>query len=227
MDIPLANTVSAYAIILSGSTVLLFCWFVAPQPRRWVAVYAAVFITSLPTVWFHGFGETFWAGVFDGGTNLLLAWLLQIAALWDEGAYKPRTRTIIASVTGIANLLAIAAKVSQGPASSRIFPVRFGDFGGFTLNELVLIANSILAVGFLYGRHKSLSVRSRPLLYLSTFFFLVGSALATASNQQVDFIILAYHATWHIVGAFGFLFLWAFNHVRFEQVRPVDSTSGV
>ena len=38
-------------------------------------------------------------------------------------------------------------------------------------------------------------------LLLVGTFAQVGLALATASNQQVDFRILAYHATWHIVSA--------------------------
>ena len=220
MPTALANSISAYATVLAGITTLIFCWLVAPQPRRWIMAYAGVLVTGIPTVWYHGFGETFWSGVFDGGTNLLLAWLLQIAALWDSTprgyVYSSRTRYGIAIASGLVNLVAIAAKLATGSASSKFFPVSFGSFGGFTINELVLITNSLLAVGLLYGQHKFLSAHARPLLYVTTFFFLGGATLASASNHQVDYTILAYHATWHIVGAFGFLFLWAFNHKRFN-----------
>jgi hypothetical protein len=34
------------------------------------------------------------------------------------------------------------------------------------------------------------------------------------------FQILAWHATWHIVGAFGFIVLWPFNHMRFVINPP-------
>ncbi len=74
----LANAVSAYATILSGIIPLLLCWLVSPQPRRWLFVYLCIFITGVPTVWMHGFGEQFPARVADIGTNLLLAWALQI-----------------------------------------------------------------------------------------------------------------------------------------------------
>jgi hypothetical protein len=74
---------------------------------------------------------------------------------------------------------------------------------------------SFLAVGLLYARLPRIPPRARPLLYLLTGLFVIGALLATATNQRVDFQILAWHATWHIVGAFGFIVLWAFNHMRF------------
>lgn len=214
MPTVVANTVTAFATILSGLTTLAFCWLVAPQPWRWRMAYAAIFITGIPTVWYHGFGETFWQGVADIGTNLLLVWTLQVAALWD--GYAPRTRWTIAIVSGLGNLFAIAGRISMDPDSARIFPVTFGEFGGFSVVELVLIADSFLAVGLLYGRLRCIPARAKPLLYATTILFLFGAALASASNHRLDFGILAWHALWHVVGAFGFLFLWAFNHVRFN-----------
>jgi cell division protein FtsW (lipid II flippase) len=77
----------------------------------------------------------------------------------------------------------------------------------------------MLAVGLLYARLARIPPRARPLLYLVTILFVIGALLATASNQRVDFQILAWHATWHIVGAFGFIALWAFNHVRFVMSK--------
>jgi hypothetical protein len=56
-----------------------------------------------------------------------------------------------------------------------------------------------------------------PFLHLSAISFLVGLGLASASNQQIGGSFLAYHALWHIVGAFGFVALWAFNEVRFSS----------
>ncbi len=210
----LANTVTAFATILSGLTTLAFCGLIAPQPWRWRMAYAAIFVTGIPTVWYHGFGETFWPGVADIGTNLLLAWTLQVAALWDN--YAPKTRWVGAIASGLVNLFAIAGRISMGPGSARIFPVTFGEFGGFSVVELVLIVDSFLAIGLLYGKHQYIPARARPLLYVTTVFFLLGAVLASASNHRVDFSILAWHASWHVVGAFGFLFLWAFNHVRFN-----------
>ena len=66
----LANTVTAYATILSGVLALALTALTHPQPRRWLAVYAAIVITGIATVWYHGFGETFIAGLADGGTAI-------------------------------------------------------------------------------------------------------------------------------------------------------------
>jgi hypothetical protein len=93
--------------------------------------------------------------------------------------------------------------------------INLGVFSGFTLLAMTLILNSILVVGLLYARLSRIPPKARPLLYLVTVLFVIGALLATTNNQHVDFQILAWLATWHIVGAFGFISLWAFNHMRF------------
>lgn len=214
-DLPawaLANTVSAYAIIFAGLLTLALTALMAPQPRRWWAVYAGVLLTGIPTVWHHGFGETLTTGFFDIGTNLLLAWLIQWAVLGDY--YRRRTRRWVAGTTGVLILLFLAWKRAVGRLS-QLNALSFGDFGGFHVGEVLLILNSFLGVGLLYARLGRIPPHARPLLYLVTGIFLLGLGLATASNQQVDFRILAYHATWHIVSAFGFVALWVFNSARF------------
>ncbi len=213
----LANTVTAYATLLSGLLALALTAAISPQPRRWVAVYAAIVVTGAATVWYHGFGETFAAGTADIGTNLLLAWLLQVAALGDY--YGPPTGRWVGAVSGVVNVGYVGWRLVAGPAGRRIYALPLGDFGGFHVGEALLIADALLAVGLLYGRHGRIPVRARPLLYVMTGVFVVGALLATASNQRVDARILAYHATWHVVGAFGFILLWAFNQVRFERAE--------
>jgi hypothetical protein len=79
-------------------------------------------------------------------------------------------------------------------------------------------------VGLFYARRAVIPQNARPLLYLLTATFFVGLLLATASNHRVDLQVMAYHATWHIVAAFGFIELWAFNHVRFAQVTSARQT---
>ncbi len=54
----LANTVSAYATLLAGLVALALTALMGKQPRRWLFAYLCVFITGVPTVWYHGFGET-------------------------------------------------------------------------------------------------------------------------------------------------------------------------
>jgi len=100
--------------------------------------------------------------------------------------------------------------------------VQFGDFGGFSVNELVLIVSAFLVLGLMYAKVSHVPARARPLLYLLTALFLVGWLLATASNQQVDGRIFAWHALWHVVGAFGFVVLWAYNQARCLSVSSAQ-----
>jgi hypothetical protein len=208
----LANAVSGFAVIFAGALALLFCALLGQQPARWVAVYAAVIVTGVPTVWYHGFGEQFIPRVADIGTNLLLGWLLQIAALWDYD--WPRTRWILGIGSGLLNAAAIAWIYLAGPGSGAAV-LRLGAFGGFSVGELTLIADSLLATGLLYANHAHIPARARPLLYLQTLIFLLGALLASASNSQVLYRIVAFHSLWHITAAFGFVAVWAFNHARF------------
>ena len=210
----LANAVSAYATILSGVIPLALCWLMSPQPRRWLFAYLCIFITGVPTVWNHGFGEPFAARVADIGTNLLLAWAIQLAVLGDY--YSPRAQKIVSVISGGIIVAFIVWTIALEP--ERRLAITFGQSGEFTWGELLLIANSIFAVTLFYLRRARIPKKARPLLYLTTTLFLIGLGLATQSNQRVDFVVLAYHATWHIVGAYGFIVLWAFNHVRFAQV---------
>lgn len=218
----LANAVSAYATTLAGLLALVLTALMGAQPARWRFAYLCVFVTGIATVWYHGFGETFWPGLADIGTNLLLAWALQVAVLGD--LYAPTTRRWVASVSGALILAFIAWKIAVGPGSSSAFPIVLGSFGGFNVGEVLLIGNSILVVALFYVRRAAIPPNARPLLYLLTATFFVGMLLATASNHRVDLQVLAYHATWHIVAAFGFIVLWAFNHARFAHLPVGQET---
>ena len=46
---------------------------------------------------------------------------------------------------------------------------------------------------------------------------------AVSLHGQVDLRIFAWHAVWHLVGAFGFITLWVFNHVRFNEQQEMWS----
>lgn len=210
--VELANAVTGFATLLSGVVTLLLAFLVAPQPWRWRAAYAAIVVTGVPTIWFHGFGETFPAKVWDVSTNYLVSWTMIAAALGDY--YRPRTRWLVAGAMFAVNVAAIADMLATGAPNTKL--VSFGG-SGYSIRQLTLIANSLLATLLLYGKFREIAPAARPLLHLQTGWFLFGAWLASASIHRVDATVFAYHAVWHVVGAFGFILIWAFNHVRFRR----------
>jgi hypothetical protein len=76
--------------------------------------------------------------------------------------------------------------------------------------------------GLFWARRERIPARAKPLLALVLAIFLAGFGLATASNERVVYPFFAMHALWHVVGAFGFIALWAFNHVRFAEARAPE-----
>ncbi len=71
-----------------------------------------------------------------------------------------------------------------------------------------------------------MAARVRRFLYLLAGVFVIGMLMVTTSNQQVRLRVLAYHACWHLVSAFGFVVLWAFNHVRFVATEQSQAQAG-
>lgn len=209
----LANAVTGFCTIDAGAVALLLCRGVRPQPRRWVFAYACLFLTGLPTVGFHGWGGS-WLRVSDTGTNLLLAWALQLAVLGDFYARDTRRRVALASAA--VNLAAVFWMVREEIVGVKRYAIDLGSFGGFHPGETVLILDSLLVAGLLYARRARIPTAAMPLLHAVLASFLVGVALASASNATLHGRIWSYHALWHVVGAFGFVLFWAFNHVRFE-----------
>jgi hypothetical protein len=209
----LANTVTGFCTILSGVVALLFCATIRPQPRRWVFAYACLVFTGIPTVLLHGWGGSFFR-VWDTGSNLLLAWAIQLAALGDF--YSKATRWRVAVASAAVNLLAITGMIREEMVGVKTYAIDLGSFGGFHPGETVLILDALLATGLIAAQRARIPLRARPLLRLVVASFLIGVGLASASNQTLHGRIWSYHALWHVVGAFGFVLFWGFNHVRFE-----------
>ena len=68
---------------------------------------------------------------------------------------------------------------------------------------------------FVARRDRIPSASMRSLLVVFGLF-VSGMLLATAKNDVIVAPFLSMHALWHLVGAFGFVFFWAFNHKRLE-----------
>ena len=103
------------------------------------------------------------------------------------------------------------------PSTERAYLIPLGPWGGFYPGESWLIALSFTVVGLFVARRRDIPARARPLLGAVCAIFLTGMLLATASNDRIVPPFFAMHALWHLVGAFGFVFLWAFNHVACEE----------
>lgn len=216
----LANIVTSYCTCLAGIMPLIFCALTRPQPRRWVAVYAFILVTGIPTVWLHSVEGNRIAGFFDVGTNILLAYVLQIAITGDY--MKPRARHLYLVICTAANLLVWAYLVYEIFLPEKKPLLTFGGHGYFTVGESALILNCWFFTGLLIYYYKRLPREARPLFFVIFAMFFIGMILATAGNSHISLYILPWHAAWHILGAFGFITLWVFNHVRFCDAPHYD-----
>ena len=224
----LANTITGFATLFAGCTCLGLCWLVERQPRAWHFVYWMIVLTGAFTVTLHGFGETaqifgprwFW-GFLDTGSNIVVAWSIGLAALadyYDDTA--ARRGRILLTLTMVFGL--VWHFYDQHPSTVRAYLIPLGSWGGFYPGESCLIGLSFTSVGLFVARRSLIPSRAKPLLMLVCTIFLVGMALATASNDKIVYPFFAMHALWHVVGAFGFIFLWAFNHVCGQEQGSAD-----
>lgn len=219
----LANTVTGFATLFAGLTCLLLCRRVRPQPPQWHFAYATIVVTGIFTITLHGFGETvqgfgprwFWA-FLDTGSNIVVAWALAAAVLRDY--WPASTRRWAQPALATAMVIGVAWHfVDRMPGSERSHLIPFGAWGGFYPGESWLIGLSWLVVGLFWARRGEIPPAARPLLRWVVGIFLAGMLLATASNDRIVAPFLPLHALWHLVGAFGFVVFWAFNHVRFRE----------
>jgi len=217
----LVNGVTGFCTVFAGIVPLLYCWLARPQPARWLLVYFLVFVTGVPTVIYHGWGETQFLGLFDIGTNLLLAWGLHVAVAGDF--YQGKTRRLIVGISGIINALAVSFILYQLIAGFKVYVMTFGSYGGFTFGETVLITDCFVAIGMIVINLGKVPGRAKKALGLMTAMFFCGLLLATASNQQLNSMVFAWHSIWHIVGGYGFITLWLYNDLRFNPPMAAEA----
>jgi hypothetical protein len=222
-DFGLANTITGFATLLSGCTCLWLSRLVHPQPARWRFVYWTIVVTGVFTVTLHGFGETVsgfgprWIWAFlDTGSNIVVAWAIALGVLGDYYApdQQRRGRLLLTAAMAIGVAWHFYDRL---PGSERQYLVPLGAWGGFYPGETWLIALAWCVVALFYRRRDRIPEAARPLLRLTVVIFAVGMLLATATNERIIHPFFALHALWHLVGAFGFITLWAFNDVRFAR----------
>ncbi|MCE9521058.1 MAG: hypothetical protein K8S25_01340 [Alphaproteobacteria bacterium] len=219
----LANTITGFATLFSGLMPLAFCYLVDRHPPRWMLVYWLIVVTGVFTITLHGFGETnpvfgqrwFWA-FLDTGSNIVVTWAIVLAALADF--YSSDTQKWARPLATFLMLVGVAWHFYDRYMSGS-YLIGFGQWGGFKPGQSWLIAFSLAATILFYVKRKSIPPRAMPLLQLVTALFVCGLLLATAKNDNIVYPFLSLHALWHLVGAFGFIALWAFNDVRFVKSK--------
>lgn len=220
----LANTMTGFATLFAGVMPLCFCYLVDRHPPRWMLVYWLILITGVFTITLHGFGETnpvlgerwFWA-FLDTGSNIVVTWGIVLAVL--EDFYSPSTQRWARPLATLMMVVGVAWHFIDRYAGGG-YLVGFGSWGGFRPGQSWLIGFAVAATALFYIKSSEVPAKAKPLLLLVTVMFLVGLGLATAKNDRILFPFLSLHALWHIVGAFGFIALWAFNDVRFRGMDP-------
>jgi hypothetical protein len=209
----LANTVTSFATLFAGWFPVLLTLLVRPhQPNRWLFVYITVLITGIPTIWYHGFGENYSLRLADTGSNLIVGWALVNAVLGDF--YRSSIKIKWLWPVTVLNLTGIGSMVYEISLRDDLFRI-----GGFFPGELVLVFDGVLTVGLLIANYQNMLAKARPLLLIVALTFLAGAYLASAGGHNVSLQIIAEHALWHIAGAFGFMTMWAMNHIRFSEAK--------
>ncbi|MBX7227339.1 MAG: hypothetical protein K1X55_14990 [Chitinophagales bacterium] len=209
----LANTVTGFATIFTGIFTYLFTVLTKPvQPNRWKLAYFTIFLTGIPTVWYHGFGESYALSLLDTGSNLFVGWAILSALLLDF--YTKEKRKLFYWIITVWNITGTLTMVYEMMVHHRLFRL-FGFFPG----ELFLVVDAFAILIFFFLNADKISFHAKPLLKVCAAVFAVGLLLATAEGHKVGWNILSFHALWHIVGAFGFITLWLFNFIRFYDMQ--------
>jgi len=211
----LANAVTGFATCLGGIMPLLYCWLCKPQPRRWMLAYFCILVTGIPTVWLHAYEGNRLISFFDVGTNILLVWAIEIAVSGDF-MEAPARRKLLAVLT-LLNIGVWIYLAYEVVAPVKRYFIAFGGHGGFHFGQLALILNAFVVVALFVADYRHIPRAARGLFHLVVCMFLFGLVLATARQSFVMTRVFAWHAVWHLVGAFGFVTLWLFNHVRFNE----------
>ena len=217
----LANTATGIATLFAGALPLALCYLSQRHPGRWMFVYWTILVTGVFTITLHGFGETnpvlgerwLWA-FLDTGSNIVVAWAIVLAALADF--YTKKTQAWARPLATVLMLAGVAWHFYDRYTGGANL-IGFGNWGGFKPGQTWLIAFSLAATALFFLKRKEIAPKAMPILLLTTAIFVAGLLLATARNDNIVFPFFSLHAIWHVVGAFGFMALWAFNDIRFRK----------
>lgn len=215
----LANAVTGFATCFAGIMPMLYTLLTKPQPPRWFFVYFCILLTGIPTVWLHAYEGNRIAGATDTGSNIFLVWAIHMGIAGDFMRGNAKRNFMVAST--VLNFSAIAFLFYEAIfLTTKWKLIDFGEFGWFNVGEAALIASSLVSTILFFLNWSRIPRAARPLLLLVCGMFIAGLVLASAKNSHVIMRVFAWHATWHILGAFALITLWLFNHVRFNEADP-------
>ncbi len=220
-DAHVSNVVTSFATLWSGIIVTLFWYFDGRQPLRWLFFYITIIITAIPTIIHHKYPlQQFWTSV-DVMSNILLIWALELALAGDF--FKEPFRKKFISVVSIINLIVVLKLGYEIYAPPKGLFLPLGEKSGFTVGEVALILNALLSVIIFSYYSNTFSKKQKMVLKTIVFMFLLGLILATGSDDFIKPAFISWHSLWHITGAFGFVVLWFFNHLRFSIEGGTDN----
>lgn len=215
----LANAVTGFATCFAGIMPMLYTLLTKPQPRHWFWVYFCILLTGIPTVWLHAYEGNRIAGATDTGSNIFLVWAIQMGVAGDF--LRGKNQRIYMAVSTVLTFSAILFLYYEAIfLETKLKVLSFGDFGYFNIGEVALIVSAWAVTITFFLNIKKIPAAARPLLYLIFIMFFCGMILAGAKNSEVTMRVFAWHAFWHLVGAFALVTLWLFNHVRFNEAPP-------
>jgi hypothetical protein len=219
----LANTVTGLCTCMAGVMPMLYCFLVRQHPPRWFFVYFCILLTGIPTVWLHSDEGNRIASATDVGSNIFLTWSILMAVAGDflHGSSRKRFRAVVTFI----DFAAIAFLFYEAVyLDTKFKAINLGDFGQFYLGETILIMNSWFIAGLFFAFRAQLPKAARPVIVSVFAMFFVGMILASAANDIIWYRIFAWHAIWHIVGAFALVTLWVFNEVRITELEKQGKT---
>jgi len=217
----LTNTVTGFATLIAGALLALMSSLTGTQPLRWRAAYAWIGVVGIATIGSHGIGEptgglaaAFW-GFADVGSNLVLGWAIVFALLADlpPSAGTRAVRAGIALLNAVGLIHGVAERVF--PAASAA--LAFASAGGLSFGELVIALDYLVLVVLLVRERKRMPIRARRLLGALGAMGLLSLPFAAQTNDALGQRMFAYHALWHLIGAFALCVLWVINEIRFEE----------
>jgi hypothetical protein len=217
----LASAVTSFAMLGAGFALVLMTRLTGTQPRHWCRAYVASVFVGIATLGLHALGEpaggrslAFWS-IADTGTNLVLAFAVVLALLRDFVAPVARRRAVLSFA--VLNAVALAHVTAERLFGGSAGGIRSASFGSLTWSQLALVVDYAAAVALFVNARDRIPMRSRALLPLLGLAAATGPVLAMPDGERIDALVVAYHAIWHLVGAFLMLLIWIVNELRFSD----------